>query len=133
MVSARTRLAARRRLAHAAAMLAILAMGIAAGGCDNDGGGDAGGDGASTKNATPEQGQTTTPGGKATSADEKAIRAMAVRLFKSSDVGWICKRRATSRPSASMCRTSRHEAARPRPARSLSGGTAVEEGASFRS
>ena len=78
-------------------MLAVLALAVGGAGCDKDDGGDAGGRD-SAKRASPADEKAKAPGGTAASpADEKAIREVVVRLFKSSDVGWICERALTPR------------------------------------
>jgi hypothetical protein len=75
--------------ARAAAMLAVMALTAGAGGCDADDDRESGGTGGAAK---------PTPGARdATPAEAKAVRAVVVRVFKTSDVRVICERSLTTR------------------------------------
>ncbi len=77
------------------AVLAIIAIALA--GCDSDDDGDAAERGASSTRSAPADRPSARAGTPAAAADEKQIRAVVVRLFKSSDVRWICSRALTPR------------------------------------
>ena len=78
-------------------LLAVVALAIPFAGCDADDDGDPGGRGASERKAPPADRQPASAGHKATPADEREIRALVVRLFKSNDVRLICERSLTPR------------------------------------
>ena len=78
-------------------LLAVVALAIALAGCDADDDGDPGERGASATKAPPVDRQPASAGHKATPADERQIRALVVRLFKSNDVRLICERSLTPR------------------------------------
>ena len=79
------------------ALPAVLAVAVAVAGCNSDDDGDAGKRGASSTKSAPADRQPAGAAGKAAPADERAIRALVVRLFRSSDVAWVCTRSLTPR------------------------------------
>ena len=85
------------RAVRAAVMLALVALALGAAGCNSDDGDDGADRGASATEASPKGKATPATDGQARPADVKEIRAVVVRLFKSSDVRWICERSLTPR------------------------------------